>query len=476
MKPNILVVMCDQLGALPLREDGPLIAPNLRRLEKRGVSFERCYAPNAICSPSRASLMTGTYPSTHGVWDCTHTQRAPWVDLHGNPRLPHFAEKLAEAGYDTAYFGKWHVEQTQDPTRFGWREADTSLAGSKPAPLDAPRYTLKTPGYRDFPLAAPADDESVPSHPAFDRAISYLESRENEPAPFCCLVSVNEPHDPYFPPRRFFEQYDASSFPLPDSLEDDAADKPEIIRRMQRVWADTSPDDWRLINACYYATVTFIDHELGRLLDALERQGQADHTVVLFVSDHGDMLGAHGFLAKGIATSYEEVYRVPLILAGPGIEAGRRSRAVASLIDIAPTLLELAGGDSPDTIQGRSLSPLLRPGGEPPDDDDQWRRAYAEFYGQRFVYSQRILWQGSWKLVFSPGGVDELYDLSTDPGERRNRAADPECRPVLEDLFHALWRQIDAIDDDSFRNSHYPTLRTAPFGPMSGERETIDKA
>ena len=137
------------------------------------------------------------------------------------------------------------------------------------------------------------------------------------------------------------------------------------------------------------------------------------------------------------------------------------NRTLTSMVDIAPTLLDLCGANSLNNAHGKSLRPVLE-GTANPDD---WRDAYAEFFGQRFVYTQRIVWHGNWKYVFSPGGIDELYNLAVDPNERINLAVDPNYREILIEMTKGMWRKMKAIGDESLFNTHYATLRTAPIGP-----------
>ena len=172
-RPNILVLMSDHTNAQALAPSSPCRTPNLDGLVGGGaVRFGRCYTTNAICSPARASLMTGTYPSTHGMWDCTHTQRRQWVNV--SDRLTYWSQPLAAAGYRLGYFGKWHVEQTGRLEDFGWGEYDLSCHAAAPEIVPGSEVRIETPGYRPYRLAAAAADASVPSHPAFDKGIDFL--------------------------------------------------------------------------------------------------------------------------------------------------------------------------------------------------------------------------------------------------------------------------------------------------------------
>jgi len=463
-RPNVLFLMQDHTNAQALAPDSPCLTPNLDRLAGEGVRFGRCYTTNAICSPARASLMTATYPSTHGMWDCTHTQRAEWVNVAD--RLAYWSQDLADAGYVNGYFGKWHVEQSCKLERFGWHEVGDDCQHARFERIAGTEVIQKTPGYRDYLMAAAGDDTAAePRHPAFERGVDFLRRHADGQTPFCCFVSTAEPHDPYVPPMRFLDMYDVPNLPLSPTLRDENADKPELLQRMRAVWRDFSDDDWRRISACYWAAITFLDSEIGRLLDVLRETGQYDNTLIVFTSDHGDMLGGHGLATKGIGTAYEEVYNIPLIVkppaaAGPGRED---AHTLTSLVDVGPTILDTCGLPPLPDAHGRSLRGVLEGSADPAD----WRDAYGEFFGQRFVYTQRIVWHGEWKYVFSPGGIDELYHLADDPHERRNLAADPAHRDVLLDMCKRMWRKMRDIGDDSLFRTHYATLRTAPIGPDS---------
>ena len=462
-RPNILFLMTDHTNARALAPGSQCLTPNLDGLAAEGIRFGRCYTTNAICSPARASLMTSAYPSTHGMWDCTHTQRPEWVDVPAS-RFVYFSQLLAEAGYRNGYFGKWHVEQSNRLEDFGWHLYDCSCASARSRAIPGSEVVVPKEGYRDYLLAGVSEDADTQSHPAFDSGIEFIRQHVSErpEQPFFCFVSTGEPHDPYVPPERFFEMYDLSEIQTSPTLHDEPTGKPDVVKRMRTVWRDLTDADWQRVTAAYWAAVTFLDSEVGRIINALKEMGHYDDTIIVFTSDHGDMLGGHGLITKGVGTSYEEVYNIPLITRIPDMTAkGDDNRTLTSLVDLAPTLLDLCGAGSLESAQGRSLRPVF----EGTADANDWRGAYAEFFGQRFVYTQRIVWHGDWKYVFSPGGIDELYNLADDPYERLNLVDDPEHREALIDMVKRMWRKMEAIGDKSLFNTHYATLRTAPIGP-----------
>lgn len=411
--------------------------------------------------------MTALYPSAHGMWDCTHTQRREWVDVPAG-RFTYFSQRMAEAGYRNAYFGKWHVEQSNRLEDFGWHEYDLRCSTARAKPIPGTEVIVRTEGYRDYLMAGVGAHPERPTHPAFEKGIEFIRrhTAAKPKQPFLCFVSTAEPHDPYVPPKRYFDQYDLASVPLSPTLREEPDGKPEIVRRMRQVWVGMSDGDWRKATVAYWAVISFLDDEVGRIIRTLKEAGVYESTVVVFSSDHGDMLGGHGLATKGIGTPYEEVYNVPLIMRVPGQAArGENRGSVVSLVDLAPTLLDLCGLRPLEGVHGRSFRSVLEGTADAGDRQD----AYAEFYGQRFVYTQRIVWHGRWKYVFSPGGVDELYDLAADPHERRNLASEPAHRSTLHDMAKRMWRKMKSIGDESLFNTHYATLRIAPIGPNAVE-------
>jgi choline-sulfatase len=462
-RPNILFLMTDHTNAQALAPGSQCLTPNLDALANEGIRFGRCYTTNAICSPARASLMTSLYPSTHGRWDCTHTQRPEWIDVPAD-RFASFSTLLAEAGYYNGYFGKWHVEQTGKLEDFGWHEYDCFNDGMGCKAGASNRVVVPKDGYRDYLLAGMDESDTERRHPAFEQGIDFIHRSAQDRRPFCCFVSTEEPHDPYIPPKQFLDMYDLNSISLSPTLRDEPTNKPEIVRRMRSVWNALTDDDWRRVTASYWAVITTLDREIGRILDVLKETDQYENTIIVFTSDHGDMLGGHGLATKGVGTPYEEVYNIPLIMRVPGMTHGiEDDQILTSLVDLAPTLLDLCGMEELPDAQGRSLQPVI----EGKAGHEDWRDAYAEFFGQRFVYTQRIVWHAEWKYVFSPGGIDELYNLVEDPHERNNLADDQEHKDVLIEMCKRMWRKMKEIGDDSLFNTHYATLRTAPIGPFS---------
>ncbi len=367
--PNLLFLMTDQQRGDTVAPDGPCQMPNVQGLAEGGTRFERCYAPNPICSPTRASLMTGKLPHNHGMVDCTHTVEPYRAKLKEG--LPFWSRTLHEAGYRTGYFGKWHVERSGELERFGWEQYEVDGAGyrahraarglaTKPALSHECRVAQK--GYEDFLLYGVTDEpaDSSYEHYLYSRGIDFLEEAAQDGSrPWALFVSTEGPHDPYVVPREQWERYDPASLPKPASFDDSLLDRPGIYRRVQRVWEGLEWEHFAEATACYYALCSLIDDQVGRILAKLEALGQLDNTLIIFTSDHGDYMGAHRLFLKGIP-AFEEAYHVPLVLNGPGVPQGRTVPDVTSLMDLAASIVPLTtGGDFP--AEGRSLLPLLQP-------------------------------------------------------------------------------------------------------------------
>jgi len=463
-QPNLLFLITDQQRADTVEPSTVCQTPNLDRLAESGTHFRRCYSPNPTCSPTRASLMTGLLPHSHGMVDCTHA--VPSYRARFNADLPFWSRNLQVAGYQTGYFGKWHIERSNRLENFGFDSYEVEqyhqlLGLVERGSWLEPHCIVRHKGYKDFPLYGVTDVpvEATMEYRLYSDGIDFLQRAAKNPArPWALFLSTEAPHDPYIVPRPYYERYDPTEIPPPASFEDDLSDRPGIYRRVQRVWHELDWPEFARATACYYALCSLIDDQIDRLLAVLEELGERENTIIVFLSDHGDYLGAHRLMLKGIP-AFEEAYRVPLILNGPGIPAGLKIDQIVSLIDLAPTLVQLTTGDD-FPCHGRSLRPLLRL-----DPSDWQSEAFAECHGQRFFYTQRIVWRDNFKYVFNGFDEDELYDLMADPHELHNLARDPAARPVLESMVGQMWEIIRQTDDFNMSQAQYGMFRFAPVGP-----------
>jgi arylsulfatase A-like enzyme len=479
-QPNILFLMTDQQQGATIHPDSPCLTPNLDALAKEGFVFTRSYTCNAICSPTRASLMTGVLPHKHGMHDCTHVTS----ELHAkyDDTLPTFAQRLVDAGYQTAYYGKWHVERSGELDRFGWQQYDECGASyrdyreQQDLPLSPPYVSSRSlggDGYRDTVLYGVTDEAVHHSRPYFvySQAIEYLNQEAEADTPWCLFVSTSEPHDIYLAHEPFYKQYEPAELPQPASWLDNLSDKPRVLRRMQSVFDEMSWDEVAEATACYYASCSLIDAQVERIVEVLRRRGDLDNTIIIYTADHGDMMGAHGLFTKGV-TPYEEVYHVPLLVRMPdGAQQGVVCDRVVSSCGLTPAILEWAGAEPLPEVHFRSLASLV----EDVNDPDWEDIAFAEFYGQRYAFTQRLLWWDDWKLVMNAYADDELYDLSRDPGELHNLSSTPRYQSTKERLLRRLWTEVKRTGDTCMGNAHYWSLRFFDLGPNSAaETDALD--
>jgi arylsulfatase A-like enzyme len=462
--PNLLFLMTDGQRADTVEPSTLCQMPHLEGLAARGTQLTRCYSPNPICSPTRASLMTGLLPHSHGMVDCTHTVEPYRAKLKAD--LPFWSQTLQAADYHTGYFGKWHIERSQRLENFGFDTYEVESYHQLLGLVERDdqmlvRGLVQQKGYRDFLLYGVVDRpvEAVPEYQLYSDGIQFLQKAVQHPdRPWALFISSEAPHDPWLVPQAYYDRYDPADIPRPPSFDDDLSDRPGIYRQLQGVWRELEWPEFAQATACYYAYCSLVDDQIGRILAALNESGQAENTIVVFTADHGDYMGDHRLVLKGVAP-FEGAYRVPLILSGPVVPADQKVKEVVSLIDLAPTLVELTiGGEFP--CHGRSLLPLL--GSERPE----WQsEAFAEFHGQRFFYTQRVLWRDSYKYVFNGFDEDELYNLAVDPREMTNLARDPAFRPMLEEMAGRMWQIIRDTDDFNMYQAQYGMFRFAPVGP-----------
>jgi choline-sulfatase len=466
-QPNILFLMTDQMQGRVLEPGHPCLTPNIDRLAARGMRFRRAYTPNAVCSPARASLMTGLLPHNHGVLEVTHVVDDDQCCLRLGK--PHWAERLVAKGYRTGYFGKWHVERSEDLVRFGWQQTARDFPPQKMAAGSTKgRYLIRKslyspPGYQEnlFYAVTQEPPEQRRMGLICSSAGQFLAEVLEQDQPWCCFVSVPEPHDPFVAGREAVELYDVDRMPLADNVYDNLEGRPGIYRKAAQVWEGIGEYDKKMAATCYYASITEIDGQFGRLIDAVEAAGQLENTVVALTADHGELLGAHGLYCKNFS-AYEEIYNIPLVMAGRGIAAGKTTDARVGLHDLCPTLLDLVDAPPIEVPDCRSFLPVL---GDPEGEAAGFATGYAEYHGGRYRITQRIFWDGPWKFALNGFDFDELYNLDTDPGELHNLAGEPAYQERVREMMAGIWQKVHDTGDRSLWNSHYPILRVAPYGP-----------
>jgi choline-sulfatase len=466
-QPNILILMADQLAG-PFFPDGPadwLHAPNLKRLAARSVRFPAAYAASPLCAPSRASFMAGQLPSRTGVYD--NAAEFP-------SSVPTFAHHLRRAGYRTVLSGKMHFvgpdqlhgfeeRLTTDiyPADFGWTP-DYRKPGER---IDWWYHNLGSvsgAGVAEITNQLEYDDEVA--HFAVQRL--YDLARGHDARPWCLTVSFTHPHDPYVARRRHWDLYedcahlDPGQPPIP--YEDMDPHSQRILDACDHRRFAITPAMVRRARRGYFASISYIDEKVGEILSVLEATRQEAAVVVL--SDHGDMLGERGLWFK--MHFFEHSAGVPLMLAAPGLAPGL-CRTPVSTLDVCPTLCDLAGVDMAEVApwtDGVSLLPVAAgaPRGPVP----------MEYAAEASVAPMVALRDGRWKYIRCEADPDLLFDLDTDPWERRNRALDPahaETLAHMRALADARWNL--AAFDAAVRESQarrivtYEALRNGAYYP-----------
>lgn len=494
-RPNFLIFCTDQMQSFCVGAHGnhDLSTPNLDRLAESGTTFRRAYCPNPVCTPSRASLVTGLTPRQHGAL------------TNGTPLGEHFPTvtgALASAGYRTHAVGKLHLQpwmgygpHRQDPNLpFSW-EDEVRWNDGEIDRLPSPYYGFESTDFvgghvnyvhgdygnwlkrrhprayerlrQDGPERAPAgrsdcwrlsiDEELHYNHWIADRTIDYLDSRQAGEN-FFIWCSFPDPHFPFAACRPYSEMYDPASLALGPTWDEPNDPLPCLTRRRRDYFggAGVEEADLRQIVAQTYGMIGHVDAQIGRVLDHLDRVGLAGSTVVAFTSDHGEYLGAHNLLYKSI-WPYEELYRVPFIWSAPGGAAGQAVDTPVSLLDFVPTVLGYAGIDASGfdmrrygrserpTLPGRPLKACIDGSDALPDrpvlveyDEDGWPGP---------MLRMRTIVRGQYKLsVYSRPDEGLLFDLAEDPHETANVWADPAYRDVRTDLLYELACELARTD------------------------------
>ena len=514
-RPNILIFMPDQTQGQTVLPGYPCLTPNVDRFASQSVLFNSAYCPAPHCCPSRASFQTGLYPSEHGVFNNVSTDTAIHADPY--PGTKFFPEYLRNAGYELDYSGKWHVARNISPQDAGWTNSYTKphkpkhwfLSGRErtDSAWTEARAELDKPGQREpsevirpgwgnihlYKTLLPIGPHGFEARPKdYDPVLAGMDKMKRLAStgkPWALMVSNSGAHDPYDAPKNFVEMYDPNSIELPPNFRDTLEDKPRIYQRMRyQYWDQLSDDEIKQSILHYWAKATMQDAMFGLLLDALEKTGQSDNTMVVYVSDHGDYAAAHGLWAKGVP-SFREGYNIPCVIRWPqGIaNPGRQVDAFVSTTDFAPTFLEAAGIPSSDyQMSGKSLIPWLQ--GKTPTN---WRDAiFGQLNGVELYYTQRIVMTKDYKYVYNGFDYDELYDLKQDPHEMVNLAfpdvklsrakveqgkginnvgnlpwppLSPSLAEVRRDLLQRMWRFAQEHKDQIF--NPYITVAMAPYGP-----------
>lgn len=462
-KPNILLLLTDQERYDVTADDGPDVnTPNIDRLKSGGMEFTRAYTPISICTSARGSLLSGLYPHNHGMLNNCHEPDA--IRENFPEEIPTFGNLLDESGYENTYAGKWHVGRDQAPHEFGFEylgggdgKHDTEDSdfrqyqrdlGIDPADVEIqdPIYTTHESDPTLIAGKTSLPKEATRTYYLAERTIERIEEAGSSDEPVFHRTDFVGPHHPYLVPEPYASMYDPDDIERWDSFDETFANKPAVHEKFleYRGVAEIDWDTWAEAVAKYFGFVTFIDDQIGRILDAIEEHLDTEHTAVIHAADHGDFTGSHRQFNKG-PMMYEETYHIPLVVRWPEmIEPGSTCDEFVRLLDLMPTFLEMGEVEPPEGIDGRSLLPLFR--GETPTD---WPDSlFAEYHGEEFgLYSQRMVRTDRYKFVYNAPDKNELYDLEEDPNELHNLANHPEYQDIRKQLEKRLAEWMEETDD-----------------------------
>lgn len=452
-KPNIVFIFSDDqcfdtIRALGNRE---IQTPNLDRLVESGVSFTHAYNMGAwspaVCMPSRAMLNTGRF-----LWH-TEPQDGGREDVRLSAQGKLWAQLLAEGGYDTYFTGKWHIAPNPASVFKYTRHVRAGMPKDVPQGYNRPLehepnpWTPWDPEWGGFWEGGKHWSEVLR-----EDACDFLDEAAKRDRPFFMYLAFNAPHDPRQSPREYVERYPAERIGLPESFLPMYPYAKEIgcgpdLRDERLAPFPRTPHAVRVHRSEYYAIITHMDTQIGLILDHLERLGLRDNTYLLFTSDHGLAVGHHGLIGK--QNLFEHSMRPPLLIAGPGIPAGRRIDAPVYLQDVMPTSLEMAGLGAPEHVEFKSLLPLV---------DGRRERSYEAIYGA-YLNLQRAVIRDHHKLILYPAiGKVLLFDLARDPHEMNDLADDPAQRQTIKRLFADLLDLQKQMGDRLDLRAAYPEL------------------
>jgi arylsulfatase A-like enzyme len=439
-RPHIIFIYGDQHRFDCVGVNGhPLLrTPNLDRIAREGANFTRAFTPSPICVPARCSLLSGRWPTQHGtIHNFDGETFTPMPPTDSAP-----IRAVVHAGYHGIHLGRWHVRPDMGATDFGfhryipdWRYVKVrEKLGLGPVPSD--RGWI---GQADV-----GTPEQGPLGWASDQAIRVIEQQLEESDRLFLHWHFVEPHFVCHPPEPFASMYDPKALAPWASFADQLVNKPAIQRRIRdRHPAAKAPwEAWAPAVAIYLGTISYVDWAVGRVLDALDRLGIADDTLVVYTADHGDLMAGHKMFDKH-HVMYDETTQVPMMLRWPRrVKPGTVVDSfVSNAIDCSATFCEAAGARIPANCAGKSLLPLLD--GQPGRGD-----IFSQLAGnQHGSYTQRMIRDARWKYVWNVSDMDELYDVVADPGEVQNRIDDPACAAELARLRRRLGQWMEEVKD-----------------------------
>ena len=488
-RPNILWYCTDQQRYDTIRALGNefVTTPNIDALCKDGVAFQQAYCQSPVCTPSRASFLTGRYPASHHVHRNGNEFFPPWEKL--------VTKIMTDEGYDCGLIGKLHLSRCQIPeTRHkddGYRYYKWSHHPNPDYPEghDYADWLEKEMGVDPIELYAKIQGSIGPGVPTelhqttwcTEMALRFIDEKRDGP----WLLSINPfaPHPPFDPPQEYLDRYDPAKMPMPLFRESDiehqkafkdidqqvrVAVNPYKAKEIEDTTKNTARGDLgstaptgydpQLVKACYYAHIELVDAQFGRIVEKLKQTGEYDNTIIIFTSDHGELLGDHGLIYKG-CRFFESLVHVPLIISWPakGIH-GKLSTALVELVDLAPTILEAAGIEIPYNMQGKSLLPMMTGKADTSHHKNFVISEYNDAIGGKVMpdHSHGFMYfDGRYKVcVYKGHNVGEIYDLQEDPGEFDNLWNNASFVDKKAELLHKAIMGYMSTSDAGIRRTH----------------------
>ena len=438
--PNILMVMADQLAPHFTSTYGHEVVktPNLDALAERGTRFDNAYCHSPLCAPARFTMLSGQSVSAIGAWD--NASEFPAA-------TPTLAHHLSLAGYRTVLSGKMHFVGPDQLHGFEERvTTDIYPADFAWTPYWERADERIDKWYHNMDVLQDAGHAVTTYQLDYDEDVGFAArrklldmARDDDDRPFFLRASFIHPHDPYVSRPEWWDLYDHNDIDMPDSWDLDSLD-PHTLRIRTGIQADTvgyTDQQVRMARHGYYANVSYFDDCLGKLLTTLEETGRADDTIVIVTSDHGDMLGDRGAWFK--MSFHERSARVPLVVAGPGVTNTQVANACSHL-DLLPTLLDVAGADPHEELSGRSLVPSWSGELDPIDE------TFGEYTGEMTSYPMFMIRRGPYKYIHCATDPAQLYDMTVDPLERTNLAADPAHADLAAEFAAEVTKRWDEED------------------------------
>ncbi len=445
-KPNILIIMSDEHAPMYSSVYGhPIVqTPNMERLAEAGATFDAAYCNSPLCMPSRMSFMTGRFVNKIGAWD-------NWTPMRSDEVT--WAHRLRAAGYEVVLSGKQH---------FGGGDQYHGFQQQLARDLHAERYhpihtwdegiVAADQPWHEVDNAGPGWTEELEVDDlAQEKALAFLREPARRDKPWALNLSFIAPHFPYIVPQRFWDMYPPAAMDLPEIPAGHLENLHPMAQRIRAMFGFPQfPDDVvRQARAGYYALISYLDEKIGELLATLEATGQRENTVIIHLSDHGDMNGEHGMWRK--SNFYEASARVPLQIAWPGhIEGGQRLSSVVSLVDVSATICAIAGDACALPLDGDSLLPLLTGDGDRSmAARSPWKdEAFCEYLAHGTDRPMAMLRRGPYKLNYSWGDPVELYNLEADPGEFHDLSSEPAHQMLIAEMKADLLAGWDPAELD----------------------------